>query len=223
MDKRKTLANDLVDYIDKQQFEEEDEDAQMPNFTDFHLLSLNDNYDRRVVQKPIDDPPNIPNGDVYGETENVNEEIQALQEDMCQKFQNYIEMDKKEFELKRAEKPLHAAYLKATKQVLTDQELQFILKEYQKEQGDRDYEALDSICQNLKFFQKFSRSTRIYLLKLAKVIDFPSQHVIFNQGDEGDLMYIIIRGKSPPHTHTHFTQHSSFWLLLLRLLYFSTR
>lgn len=59
---------------------------------------------------------------------------------------------------------------------------------------DRDYENLDNICKRLKFFQKFNRTTRIYLLKLSKLNEFKTNTVIFNQGDVGDLMYIILRG-----------------------------
>jgi hypothetical protein len=59
---------------------------------------------------------------------------------------------------------------------------------------DRNYGKLDMIIEKLKFFKKFSRQTRIYLLRLANLTFYESNQIIFNQGDEGDLMYIIIRG-----------------------------
>jgi len=59
---------------------------------------------------------------------------------------------------------------------------------------DRDYESMENICKRLKFFHKFNRTTRMYLLKLSKIFEFKTNTVIFNQGDVGDLMYIILRG-----------------------------
>ena len=46
-------------------------------------------------------------------------------------------------------------------------ELLYIIEEYEKDPANRDYDALDNICSKLKFFKKFSRGTRVYLLKLA--------------------------------------------------------
>ena len=50
---------------------------------------------------------------------------------------------------------------------LNQEEIIFIKKQYMKQDDDRDYESLDNICKRLKFFQKFNRTTRIYLLKLS--------------------------------------------------------
>ena len=42
--------------------------------------------------------------------------------------------------------------------------------------------------------QHFLKLFRCISSKRAKFVEFPSQHIIFNEGDFGDLMYVILRG-----------------------------
>lgn len=59
---------------------------------------------------------------------------------------------------------------------------------------DRNYDVLDDVLKRLEFFSKYTKGTRIYLYRLANIKFFPSNTVIFNQGDKGDLMYVILKG-----------------------------
>lgn len=77
---------------------------------------------------------------------------------------------------------------------VTESELTQILCEFHKPYNKRNYEMLDKICGKLKFFQRYSKPTRISLLKLAQILKHNEKEIVFNQGDEGDLMYIIIKG-----------------------------
>ena len=43
----------------------------------------------------------------------------------------------------------------------------------------RDYDYLDKTCEKLKFFSKYSKATRISLLKLANVVFYPENSIIF--------------------------------------------
>ena len=52
---------------------------------------------------------------------------------------------------------------------ITDHELRIILDEFNKKVGDRNFEFLEEISNKLEFFKKFSKHTRLYLLKLAKI------------------------------------------------------
>lgn len=68
------------------------------------------------------------------------------------------------------------------------------MKEYKKPTEQKDLDLLDSITKRLKFFMKFNKLTRIKLLKTAFLKCYPSGLSLFNEGDEGENMYIIIKG-----------------------------
>jgi len=59
-----------------------------------------------------------------------------------------------------------------------------------------NYEKVDHIVQKLKFFQKLPKPVRISLLRSAEFNHYPMGSTVFQQGDYGDLMYIILRGSA---------------------------
>ena len=85
-------------------------------------------------------------------------------------------------------------YLKVRDELLTEYELNYILEQYKLDANDRNYDNLDQITQKLSFFKKYSRPTRIYLMKLANILRKGRDEIIIRQGDEGDQMYIILKG-----------------------------
>jgi len=77
---------------------------------------------------------------------------------------------------------------------VTEYETNLITEEFKKPQDNRNLELLDSITKRLKFFMKFNKLTRIKLLKTAHFKCFPYGLNLFNEGDEGENMYIIVKG-----------------------------
>lgn len=58
-------------------------------------------------------------------------------------------------------------FLNTNEETISAHELNLVKAEYAKHPIDRDYEYLDSISERLKFFKRFTKLTRIRLLKLA--------------------------------------------------------
>ena len=57
-----------------------------------------------------------------------------------------------------------------------------------------DWDKLDSLVVRLKFFAKFSKPVRMTLLKNSEYCFYPRNSIVFQQGDYGDVMYVILRG-----------------------------
>lgn len=57
-----------------------------------------------------------------------------------------------------------------------------------------DFETLDSILSKLAFFERFTKSTRINILKLATYIKVEPGEYVFYQNDYGDNLYVILSG-----------------------------
>lgn len=57
-----------------------------------------------------------------------------------------------------------------------------------------DFEVLDSVLSKLSFFERFTKSTRINILKLATYMKVDPGEYIFYQGDYGDNLYVILKG-----------------------------
>lgn len=71
-------------------------------------------------------------------------------------------------------------FLNTNEEGVSMHELSLIKEEFQNLSADRDYEFLDLVASRLKFFKRFSKPTRVYLMKLANVVEYPANHVIFN-------------------------------------------
>jgi len=73
-------------------------------------------------------------------------------------------------------------------------QIEYLREEFAKERNAMNFQKVDYLLRNLKFFTKFSESIRIHFLKRVKFVEYPAQQIIFKEGDFGDLMYVIMRG-----------------------------
>ena len=112
----------------------------------------------------------------------VNREMDKLYEEKMERIENYKEN-------------MNKAKL-GSAQKLTDRELNFIQNEFTriKEWEKSDFEEIDKLLTRLKFFARLEIQVRIGFYKQAKFIFRAKGDIIFNFGDIGDLMYVIIKG-----------------------------
>lgn len=68
-----------------------------------------------------------------------------------------------------------------------------IIREFQKNDDERDLDLIDNILKRLKFFLKFPTILRLKLIKIAKLVYYPSNFNLFKEGEAGEHMYIIIK------------------------------
>ena len=54
---------------------------------------------------------------------------------------------------------------------------------------------MDLILGNLKFFLRFNEEQRKQVYENAEYCSLPARKVIFKQGDIGDKMYVILKGR----------------------------
>lgn len=59
----------------------------------------------------------------------------------------------------------------------------------------RSFKNLDLMLQHLKFFQRFNNDQRKMVFQEAQYLSVPARTTIFKQGDIGDKMYVIIKGR----------------------------
>ena len=81
---------------------------------------------------------------------------------------------------------------------LSLQQIEFIKEEFLKphdETSRRDIRMLDRVLKQLKFFKRFDTETRSKIFSEATLITMPGHTIIFNQGDVGDKLYVIIKGR----------------------------
>ena len=77
---------------------------------------------------------------------------------------------------------------------INTQNLNFIASQYEKRPFERNYSKIDEILATLTFFAKFSPNIRTLFYKSSGFYHYLAGTIIFNQGDVGDHMYIIIKG-----------------------------
>ena len=74
--------------------------------------------------------------------------------------------------------------------------MQMIKKEFIHKKGaDRTLLVLDIFLGKLEFFSTLNIEKRMQLYSECKLINLPARQVIFKQGDFGDKMYIIVKGR----------------------------
>lgn len=79
---------------------------------------------------------------------------------------------------------------------LSPMQILYIKEEFNQDlQKPRDVKMLDRTLKNLKFFRRFDDETRYKIYRSASYLSLPGHKVIFNQGDIGDKLYIIIKGR----------------------------
>ena len=74
--------------------------------------------------------------------------------------------------------------------------LELIKNEFEARQGPlRAINVLNAHLKHLKFFLRFSDRDRKMIFQHAKYSRVPARTIIFNQGDIGDNMYVILKGR----------------------------
>lgn len=77
---------------------------------------------------------------------------------------------------------------------LSDEALATARGELTKPGEDRNCRLLLSLLSKLKFFTKFQTDVRVKFLRIGQVMGFSQGQEIFRQGDQGDLMFVILHG-----------------------------
>lgn len=77
-------------------------------------------------------------------------------------------------------------------QFISESEIKVLIEEFNKEK--RSLEKIDKIAMKLEFLQKFPLPMRESIYSCACISKFKPGQVIFNDGDPGDSMYVIIKG-----------------------------
>ncbi|CAD8118326.1 unnamed protein product [Paramecium sonneborni] len=94
-------------------------------------------------------------------------------------------------------------FLKIKENVLTEHQLIFLIDQLKikrelLEQGQPfdsiNFDEIDKIVSKLIFFERFTKSTRINLVKLGQYIEVPPGEYVFHQGDFGDNLFVILSG-----------------------------
>ena len=79
---------------------------------------------------------------------------------------------------------------------LTGQELDFLREEIDVRRPEiRQVDKIDDILKRLKFFATLTRPVRINFYRCATYLTRTKGDFVFHEGDVGDLMYVILRGK----------------------------
>lgn len=108
--------------------------------------------------------------------------------------------------------------------MLNELDLMTIREQYQKQEAgspDVDYDKLDRVIQNLRFFSHLPRHLRIKILKTSTYAFYPPKKVLFKQGDYGDMVYIILRGS----VNVRSQKHTAFGIIedyIITVLYDGT-
>lgn len=58
----------------------------------------------------------------------------------------------------------------------------------------RDIRMIETMVKHLKYFTKQEKEIRKQIYRKADIVMIPAQTTIFHRGDEGDFMYIILKG-----------------------------
>lgn len=75
-----------------------------------------------------------------------------------------------------------------------------IEREVVKEQAsERDLKLMDSLMSHLKYFKCLSQQQKEDFFCKCSSVTFQAQQLIFEEGDIGDYMYIILKGKVNVH------------------------
>ncbi|OMJ78446.1 hypothetical protein SteCoe_21731 [Stentor coeruleus] len=77
---------------------------------------------------------------------------------------------------------------------LTEQELKYIVHQFDFPDFIRDYVEIDKILYKLYFFLKFNYKVRKSIYTISQIKHYYSGEVIFKQGEIGDKLYVILKG-----------------------------
>ena len=92
----------------------------------------------------------------------------------------------------------HEGWQKALKVVphhLTEVELDFIREEYRNLSHNQQIKKIDEILRQLQFFNNMQKEIRYAFYKHASYLKTSKGHYIVKNGNYGDHLYVILRGK----------------------------
>jgi trk system potassium uptake protein len=79
---------------------------------------------------------------------------------------------------------------------LTQKRCALIKEEFDTFKGSaRATKVLDALLKGLKFFARFNETDRRTAYEHAEYLHLPARTEIFREGDEGDRMYVILKGR----------------------------
>ncbi|KAM3143199.1 hypothetical protein pb186bvf_004785 [Paramecium bursaria] len=126
---------------------------------------------------------------IYDEMMNVERILvkQALETDL---FMNQIKQNENDF-LNVRDNKLNGIELK----YLIDQlKLKQQCIENKEQFTSINFDAMEASIKKLGFFERFTKSTRINLLKLGVYLEIQPGEYVFKQGDYGDNLFVILQG-----------------------------
>lgn len=79
---------------------------------------------------------------------------------------------------------------------LGTRKLELIRQEFETFSGEeRSVKVLDLMLGGLRWFARFSERQRRLIFEQAEYLKLPARETIFKQGDRGEKMYIILKGR----------------------------
>ena len=91
---------------------------------------------------------------------------------------------------------------------LTQKELKFAREQFQKKEFDNPevLEKLDAMLSRLRFFSLLNKDARLEFYRWATYVQKGAGTYIYHEGEPGDLMYIILKGKNLSFFITNITR-----------------
>lgn len=77
---------------------------------------------------------------------------------------------------------------------VNEQDLKFLIDEFSLMSEYRNMKKIDQVLMKLDFFQKYGQEIRHPIYRFSAIKRFEPNTIVFNQGDIGDNLYIIIQG-----------------------------
>ncbi len=81
--------------------------------------------------------------------------------------------------------------------------------------SERDLQILDLTLNHLKFFKNLEVEKRMMIYRKAEILSLPARSVLFNQGDKGDKMYVILKGRVAVEQYSDLTGGVSIVIAML--------
>lgn len=65
----------------------------------------------------------------------------------------------------------------------------------EEEKPVRNMKLMDKLIGNLKFLKRYNEDMRIKIYQHSELLSLPGQQIVFKQGDVGDKLYVILKGR----------------------------
>lgn len=105
-----------------------------------------------------------------------------------------LKISLEQYLIKEVNKELESNPSRLESIIFTQENLKFLITEFEKSENDRRYKKLDKLLKKIPFFQKSEKELRFCLYGLSSICQYSAGEVIFRQGDIGDRLYITLQG-----------------------------